>query len=85
MCRLNLQNLERKKAIANPYLLQCPAETQCRWDSGIDWPCWDQIVSVAPEMERARLVGDLTTGDPFRYLRSDLVRPKEDDDVSEQD
>jgi hypothetical protein len=48
-----------------------------KWDRGIDWPCWNQIVAVAPEMARARCEIDLTTGSPFRYLRSQSMRPTE--------
>jgi hypothetical protein len=45
-------------------------EVQRKWDAGIGWPCWDQIIAAVPEMETARLNIDLTTGCPFRYLRS---------------
>jgi hypothetical protein len=55
-----------------------PDEVQRIWDSGIDWPCWDQILVAAPEMACARPDIDLMTGCPFRYLRSQLSRtPKE--------
>jgi muconolactone delta-isomerase len=41
-----------------------------KWDDGVDWPCWDQIIPAVPEMASARLDIDFTTGCPFRYLRS---------------
>lgn len=46
-----------------------PEEVQRKWDKGIDWPGWDQIIAAVLEMECARLDIDLTTGCPFRYLR----------------
>jgi hypothetical protein len=46
-----------------------PAEVQSRWDEGLEWPCWNQIIEAVPEMARSRLQVDLTTGFPFRYLR----------------
>jgi hypothetical protein len=45
-------------------------EVQRKWDTGIDWPCWNQVIAAVPEMKSARLNIDLTTGCPFRYLRS---------------
>jgi hypothetical protein len=45
-------------------------EVQRKWDAGIGWPCWSEIIAAVPEMERSRLNIDLTTGCPFRYLRS---------------
>jgi hypothetical protein len=52
-------------------LVHCnfPAEVQSRWDKGLEWPCWNQIIEAVPEMARSRLQIDLTTGFPFRYLR----------------
>jgi hypothetical protein len=50
-------------------------EVQGKWDRGIDWPCWNQITVVVPEMARARCEINLTTGFPFRYLRSQFMRP----------
>jgi len=50
-------------------------EVQRKLDRGIDWPCWNQIIAAVPEMARARCEIDLTTGHPFRYLRSHFIRP----------
>jgi len=52
-----------------------PIEKHRLWNRGIDWPCWDQIIAAVPEMARALCEINLTTGFPFRYLRSQSVRP----------
>ncbi len=41
-----------------------------KWEDGVDWSCWDQIIAAVPEMASARLDIDFTTGCPFRYRRS---------------
>lgn len=46
-----------------------PAEPS-KWDDGVEWPFWDQIIAAVPEMASVRLDIDFTTGCPFRYLRS---------------
>jgi len=58
-------------------------EVQRKWDRGIDWPCWNQIISAVPEMARARCEIDLTTGFPFRYLRSQFVHPISDEEATD--
>jgi hypothetical protein len=50
-------------------------EVQRKWDRGVDWPCWDQILAAAPEMSCARSEINLTTGFPFKYLRPQLPQP----------
>jgi hypothetical protein len=61
-----------------------PEDVQRQWDAGIDWPCWNQIIAAVPEMASARLNIDLTTGCPFRYLRSKrLLKTKEKRAISE--
>jgi hypothetical protein len=55
-----------------------PIKMQRKWDAGVDWPCWDQIIATVPEMVRARTGIDLTTGFPFRYLRAARLPAKED-------
>jgi hypothetical protein len=59
-------------------------EVERRWDRGVDWPCWDQIVAVAPEIARARCQIDLTTGFPFRYLRNQVTRPPSDQEARDE-
>ena len=44
-------------------------EQQRKWDRGEDWPCWDGLIAVVPEMAFARTSPDLQTGCPFKYLR----------------
>jgi len=61
-----------------------PDEVQRKWDRGIDWPCWNQIITAVPEMARARCEIDLTTGFPFRYLRSQFMRPTSDKEARDE-
>jgi hypothetical protein len=50
-------------------------EVQRKWDSGVDWPCWDQILAAAPEMSSARSEIDFLAGSPFKYLRVQVSQP----------
>jgi len=52
-----------------------PEEVQRKWDSGIDWPCWEQILTAVPEMSCARSEIDFAAGTPFKYLRSHVLQP----------
>jgi hypothetical protein len=54
-------------------------EVQRRWDDGADWPCWDQIIAAVPEMADTRSEIDLTTGFPFKYLRSSPLTKETND------
>jgi hypothetical protein len=56
-----------------------PEEVQRKWDGGIDWPCWEQILAAVPEMSCARCEIDLTAGFPFKYLRSQVLQPTSTD------
>jgi hypothetical protein len=44
-------------------------DKQLRWDNGLDWPLWAELIAVEPEMAAARVNQNLQTGNPFRYLR----------------
>jgi hypothetical protein len=54
-------------------------EVQRKWDSGVDWPCWDQILAAVPEMSCARSEIDFAAGSPFKYLRSQVSQPTNED------
>jgi len=54
-------------------------EVQRRWDDGTDWPCWDQIIAAVPEMADSRSEIELTTGFPFKYLRSSSLTKETND------
>jgi len=46
-----------------------PEKVQRKWNKGIDWPCWDQVIATVPEMAHGRAEIDLMTGWPFRCMR----------------
>jgi hypothetical protein len=56
-----------------------PKEVQRKWNIGIDWPCWNQITATVPEIAGAPSDIDLTTGFPFKYLRSRILRRSKKD------
>jgi hypothetical protein len=44
-------------------------EQQGRFDRGEDWPLWHELIAVIPEMAAARVMPNIDTGTPYRYLR----------------
>ncbi len=50
-------------------------EQQRRWDKGLDWPLWTELIAEAPEMASARTRPDIQNGCPFRYLRLAGTKP----------
>ena len=44
-------------------------EQQRRFDRGEDWPLWDELIAAIPEMVVARVMPNIDTGSPYRYLR----------------
>jgi hypothetical protein len=44
-------------------------EQQRRFDRGEDWPLWDELIAAIPEMAVARVMPNIDTGSPYRYLR----------------
>lgn len=50
-------------------------EQHRRWDKGKDWPLWEKLLTVVPEMANARTTIDIQAGHPFRYLRRTGSKP----------
>jgi hypothetical protein len=50
---------------------EIPAATQRDWDEGFDWPGWEAITAVVPEMRWARTEVDINGGYPYKFLHAE--------------